>query len=137
MTEDEHGFLAEQFEEDRTHLRAMAYRMPVDSGEMAFFEALTNERRCDPVSAPDLEHPVMRPDIQLLDDRSQSLAHDTASRSNGSTLIMVASYPPSGHSQRPEVVLRSSPNLPLNLAALQPSHGETRTSLAVVMRSPC
>src|ERR671912_820320 len=34
-----------------------------------------------------------------------------------STLVMVASYPPPGHSQRPEIVLRSSSlNLPLKLA---------------------
>jgi hypothetical protein len=37
---------------------------------MAFFEALANERRRDPVSAPDLEHPVARPNVPLLDDRS-------------------------------------------------------------------
>src|SRR5829696_3891561 len=32
------------------------------------------------------------------------------------TLVMVASYPPPGHSQRPEIVLQSSLNLPLKLA---------------------
>src|SRR5687768_2039827 len=48
------------------HLRRAVYR-----GEMAFFEALAHERRRDPVPAPDLEHPVTRPDVQLLDYRSQ------------------------------------------------------------------
>src|SRR5215203_7284579 len=33
-----------------------------------------------------------------------------------STLVIVASYPPPGHSQRPEMVLRSSLNLPWKLA---------------------
>ena len=32
------------------------------------------------------------------------------------TRVIVASYPPPGHSQRPEMVLRSSLNLPLKLA---------------------
>ena len=83
---------------------------------MAFFEALTNERRRNPVPAPDLEHPIIGPDIQLLDDRSQSLAHDTPSCPICSILVMVASYPPPGHSQRPEIVLRSPLNLLLKLA---------------------
>jgi hypothetical protein len=68
------------------HLRRAVYR-----GEMAFFEALANERRRDPVPAPDLEHPVTRPDVQLLDDRSQPLAHDAASRPARPSLVMVAS----------------------------------------------
>jgi hypothetical protein len=45
---------------------------------MAFFETLANERRRNSVPAPDLEYPVIRPDIQLLDDRLQPLTHDTA-----------------------------------------------------------
>jgi hypothetical protein len=28
------------------------------------------------VPAPDLEHPVIRPQVQLLDDRTEALAHD-------------------------------------------------------------
>lgn len=43
---------------------------------MALFEALANERRRDPLPAPYLEHPVIRLDVQSLDDRSQPLAHD-------------------------------------------------------------
>jgi hypothetical protein len=58
---------------------------------MSLFEPLANERRRDPVPAPDLEHPVVRPDIQLLDDRSQSLTHDTAFWPVCSTLVEVAS----------------------------------------------
>ncbi len=58
---------------------------------MAFFEPLANERRRNPVSAPDLEYLLIRTDAQLLDDRSQSLTHDTASCPNGSTLVIVAS----------------------------------------------
>jgi hypothetical protein len=45
------------------------------------------------VPAPDLEHPVIRTDVQLLDDRSQPLAHDPASRLARPTLVMVDSYP--------------------------------------------
>ena len=47
----------------------------VDRGESAPFEALANQRRRNPVSAPDLEHPVARSDIQLLYDASQPLTH--------------------------------------------------------------
>src|SRR5918998_2241473 len=51
----------------------------VDCGEMAFFEALADEGGRDPVSAPDLEHPVVRPEVQPLDHRAQPLAHEAAS----------------------------------------------------------
>ena len=44
-------------------------RRAVDRGEMAFFEAFANECRRNSVSAPDLEYPVIRPDVKLLDDR--------------------------------------------------------------------
>jgi hypothetical protein len=53
------------------HLRRAVY-----GGEMSSFEALANERRRDPVSAPDLEYPVIGTYIELLDDLSQPLAHD-------------------------------------------------------------
>jgi hypothetical protein len=58
---------------------------------MAFFEPLANERRRNPVFAPDLEYPVIRPDVKLLDNRLQSLAHDTASCPVCSILVEVAS----------------------------------------------
>jgi hypothetical protein len=54
------------------HLRRAVYR-----GEMTFVEAFANERRRDPVPAPDLEHPVTGPDVQLIDDRLQPLAHES------------------------------------------------------------
>jgi hypothetical protein len=54
------------------HLRRAVYR-----GEIAFFEALANESRRDPVPAPNLQHPVTGPDVQLLDDRSQPLAQES------------------------------------------------------------
>ena len=68
------------------HLHRAVYR-----GEMAFFEALANQRRRDPVPTPDLEHPLIRPDVQLLDDRSQPLAHWAASCPARPALIVVAS----------------------------------------------
>jgi hypothetical protein len=77
------------------HLRRAVY-----CGEMAFFEAFANESRRDPVPAPDLEHLVTRPDVQLLDDRAQPLAHYPASRP---VLVIVASQPP-GHSRAPVTV---------------------------------
>ena len=48
----------------------------VYGSEMSSFEALANERRRHPVSAPDLEYPVIGTYIELLDELSQSLAHD-------------------------------------------------------------
>jgi hypothetical protein len=66
-------------------------RRAVDRGEMSLLKPLANERRRDPVPAPDLEHQVIGPDVQLLDDRSQSLTHDTASWPVCSTLVEVAS----------------------------------------------
>jgi hypothetical protein len=78
------------------HLRRAVYR-----GEMAFFEAFAHERRRDPVPAPDLEDPVTGPDFQLIDDPSQPLAHDPASRPAMTTLVIVASDPPPGHSRIP------------------------------------
>jgi hypothetical protein len=52
------------------HLRRTVYRC-----EMAAFEPLADERRRNPVPAPDLEHPVVRTKTQLMDDRFESLAH--------------------------------------------------------------
>lgn len=84
------------------HLRRAVYR-----GEMAFFEALANERRRDPVPTPDLEHPLIWPNVHLVDDRSQPLAQNAASCPARPTLIVVASYPPPG---RPRVSVRASPS---------------------------
>jgi hypothetical protein len=50
-------------------------RRPVHGGEAASGEALADERGRDPVAAPDLQHPVLRPDAQPVDDRAQALAH--------------------------------------------------------------
>ena len=55
---------------------SIIFRRAVYGGEMSSFEALANERRRDPVSAPDLEYPVIGTYIELLDDLSQPLAHD-------------------------------------------------------------
>lgn len=42
---------------------------------MASIEPLADERRRDSVPAPDLEDAVIRSDLELLDDRPQSLTH--------------------------------------------------------------
>ncbi len=55
----------------------------IDRCEMSRFEPLADERRRNSVPATNLEHHVVRPDIQLLDDRSQSLAHNTAVSRHG------------------------------------------------------
>ena len=63
-------------------------RRAVDRGEMACFEALANERRRNPVSAPDLEHPVIRPNVQLLDDGSQPLTHEGSASFRSARLLL-------------------------------------------------
>src|ERR687894_7387 len=50
------------------------------------------------------------------DTNSDAITFLTSILLGQSTLVMVASYPPPGHSQRPEICLRSSLNLPLKLA---------------------
>src|SRR5918997_2497762 len=50
----------------------------IDGGEMSFLQALADERRRDPVAAADLEHPVVRPEAESLDHRTQPLAHEAA-----------------------------------------------------------
>jgi hypothetical protein len=50
-------------------------RGPVHRGQPAAVEPLAHERRRDALPASDLQHPVIGPDVQLLDDRAQPLAH--------------------------------------------------------------
>jgi hypothetical protein len=49
-------------------------RRAVDRGQMASLEALADERGRDSVAAADLEDPIVRPDVELLDDPPQSLS---------------------------------------------------------------
>jgi len=59
--------------------RSIAVRRPC-------IQAIADERRRNAVPAPDLEDTVIEPDLQLLDQRSQPLAHfpDDARRHAGS-----------------------------------------------------
>lgn len=53
-------------------------RRAVNGGESASIEALTDKGGGDSLPAADLQHPVVWPDLQLLDDRAEPLVHDAA-----------------------------------------------------------
>jgi hypothetical protein len=50
-------------------------RGAVDRGEAPGVQQVAHHRRGDTGAAPDLEHPVVRPDVERLDDPAQPLAH--------------------------------------------------------------
>ena len=52
----------------------------VDRGQAAAVEPLAHERRGDAVAAADLEHAVVRPEAELVDDGAQSFAHTVNGR---------------------------------------------------------
>jgi hypothetical protein len=51
-------------------------RRAVDRRQPAAVETFAHEGRRNPVPAPNLENPVIRTDVELLDDRSQAFTHD-------------------------------------------------------------